>query len=250
MLLIQDDVMEILRGSTCHGAAISLPDMQLDRKLYTAVNKVFANLGGKWNRKAKAHLFTDDVSDAFAEVQESGMYVAKLDELNKVYNFFETPPKLAQRMVEMARIAKGETVLEPSAGKGAIAHAIYTDSPATPDLIELNPELRARLEHFDMNVVGEDFLDCDEHYDVIIANPPFSKGRDAQHILHMIELADRRVVTVCSAACRFRDTGYYAKLTEVLDGTTILSARFVDLPEGTFKESGTMVNTCLLVVEK
>lgn len=246
MKQIDADVLEVLLACHCTWNEIHLPKAQLDRKLYTRVNKVLENLGGKWVRKDTCHVFPVDVSDAFREVQCSGQYEAKLDELNKIYNFFETPVELAYRMVRHCHLNPVETVLEPSAGRGAIAHQIR-NAGVEPAVIETHPDMRARLATNDFKLVGRDFLEHEQHYDVIIANPPFSGGRDARHILHMIELADRMVVAVCSMALTFRDTGPYPELRAKI---AELGGQTIALESGTFKESGTMVSTCLVVVEK
>ena len=245
MKTIDQDVLGVLQASTCDGATIKLPKMQLDRKLYMAVNKVFDNLGGKWNRKRGPHIFLDDVSDAFAEVQRTGQYEAKLDELNKIYNYFPTPENVAHQLVALADIRRGETILEPSAGRGSIAEVVFHDSP--PDCIELNSDNRKILSDKGFNLVGEDFMDFNEPYDVIIANPPFSNSRDAKHILHMIKLAKRRVVSICSGSIMFRENGAYGELRAWLDASP--RSRIIPLPEGAFKESGTMVETCIVVAE-
>ena len=61
MKTIAAETLSIIRQSHCYGDYIELPDQQLDRKLYQSVNKVFADLGGKWDRKTKAHRFEEEV---------------------------------------------------------------------------------------------------------------------------------------------------------------------------------------------
>ena len=53
---IDDDVLAVLSRSTVVGSSLVIPD-QLDRKLYVKTNKVLEAAGGKWNRKARAHVF-------------------------------------------------------------------------------------------------------------------------------------------------------------------------------------------------
>ena len=243
--MLSTDVHKVLCDCYCSWNEIHLPKTQLDRKLYLRVNKVLENLGGKWDRKAKCHVFTTNVEAVFEEVCETGRYEAKLDELTKMYNFFETPVGLANWMVGMANLNSNTTVLEPSAGRGAIAHQIR-NAGTEPNVIEPHPEMRKRLQDNDFTLVGEDFLKHTQHYDVIIANPPFSGGRDARHILHMIELADRKVVSVCSAGLLFRDTAPYPQLRAMIKE---LGGQTLALEAGTFKESGTGVSTCLVVVD-
>ena len=59
MSRIADNILSILGECCVEGNTLFLPDRQLDRPTYQAVNKVLVNIGGKWNRKAKGHVFTD-----------------------------------------------------------------------------------------------------------------------------------------------------------------------------------------------
>lgn len=113
------------------------------------------------------------------------------------FELFETPKALACIMVSLAAVQLYETVLEPSAGRGAIAQYIPMHHI---DVIELEPTNRAFLKSEGYNVVGEDFLFFNERYDVIIANPPFENQQDIDHINHMLDLADRCVVALASDA--------------------------------------------------
>lgn len=45
---ISDEILGILSRCTVDGNTLYLPDEQLDRKTYTAVNKCLVNIGGKW----------------------------------------------------------------------------------------------------------------------------------------------------------------------------------------------------------
>ena len=57
MKSISPKAKEILSAGMIVGNNFHLPPGQLDRKLYTAVNKVLADFGGKWNRKLQVHVF-------------------------------------------------------------------------------------------------------------------------------------------------------------------------------------------------
>jgi len=237
---INNEVSDVLGNSLIKGNNLVLPEGQLDRKLYMAVNKVLECIGGKWNRKAKAHVFNTNPDEILEQILQSGEYT----DAKKEYQFFETPILLAEKLVEMADLVGDELVLEPSAGKGAIARFI-DKSQCT--CIELNEDNRNILLSKGFNVVHDDFLTFDIKYDVIIANPPFSKQQDIDHVLHMIKLAKIRVVSVMSASILFRSnkkTNDFRKYIESLGG--IITA----LPEKTFSESGTNVNTCVVLVNK
>jgi len=122
----------------------------------------------KWNRKEKAHVFNESPLEILDEILLTGEYTDQ----KKEYQFFETPENIALQLIEMANIQDGETVLEPSAGKGAIAKHIKCDC------VELNEENRSYLIANKFNLVGKDFLEFNQKYDVIIGNPPFSKQQD------------------------------------------------------------------------
>jgi len=233
---IDTDVINVLANSRVGGHKLFLPDGQLDRKLYVSVDKVLKALNGKWNRKEKAHIFIKPVEDIIEEVLLTGEYVDQ----KKEYNFFETPPELARTLVRIAGIHSNDKVLEPSAGRGAIASLIRNCYCA-----ELNDENRTHLIRKGLNVVGVDFFALSSKYDVIIANPPFSKQQDIDHINHMLDLATRRVVSVASAGVVFRDnkkTITFRKRIESLGGS------ITKLPEKSFSVSGTAVNTCIVDV--
>jgi len=234
---IDHSVANVLANSTIDGNKLYLPKVQLERKLYLSVNKVLESLDGKWNRKEKAHVFGIRIGDAVEQILQSGEYTDR----KKEYNFFETPNLLAEKLVCMAEIRKGETILEPSAGRGRIAQLI----PGC-DCVELEEGNSRWLEENGFNVVGRDFLLFDKEYDVIVANPPFTSQQDIDHVTHMVGLARRRVVSVMSASVSFRDdrkTKEFRNLLEKCDGRIEL------LPDGSFAESGTNVRACVVVVD-
>lgn len=56
-----DDVLAVLSRAETNGQALLLQG-QLDRKMYERTNKILEAAGGKWNKKAKAHLFDGDAT--------------------------------------------------------------------------------------------------------------------------------------------------------------------------------------------
>ncbi|MCK4782761.1 MAG: hypothetical protein KAV87_03345 [Desulfobacteraceae bacterium] len=240
---IEKPILEIIEQGETEGSRYYLPATQLDRKTYLAINKVLENLGGKWNRKQKAHVFESDILDRIDNVLLTGDVV----DPKKEFQFFETPPELAKRLVEMAEIQVGETIMEPSAGRGAIATHIRNLYPKNIlKCVELMPENREYLTDVGrFSVVGNDFLKCNQKYDIFIANPPFTKQQDIDHISHMIDLANRIVVSVMGAGIKFRQN---KKTLAFWDKVKQYDYEMIDLPSGTFKASGTMVNTVILKI--
>ena len=239
IMKISNDVLNILANSKLEDNQLFLPEGQLDRKLYVAVNKVLAAIGGKWNRSSKAHIFSCSPAETIDNMLITGEYTNE----KKEFQFFETPLQLARKLVAMAEIMDGETVCEPSAGKGKIAEHLPTK---TTTCFELNSNNREYLKGKLFNVEGDDFLQSEKMFDVFVANPPFTKQQDIDHVNHMISLANRRVVSVMSASVLFRDnkkTVNFRDMIAELDGTIEM------LPEDSFRESGTKVNTCVVCVD-
>lgn len=236
---IDNSVVEVLKTSEFDGSLLRLPG-QLERKLYERVAKVLKSIGGKWSSAKKAFVFKEDVGDLITSIADSGEYIPKRQALQ----FFPTPESLAHEIVEIADIRQGESTLEPSAGQGNIAQFM-----PSPDCIELDPKNRAILEKRGFRVVGEDFLKfpSSASYDVIVMNPPFCKRQDALHILKAISMANRRVVAIASQTVMWRTDGPYKMLR---DAVAHYGGYIRKLPDKSFKEAGTMVNTALVVIDK
>ena len=81
MAKIPENVLNVLGECRADGNLLYLPSVQLDRKAYTEVNKVLENMGGKWNRKAKAHVFAKD--DDVAEMLENVLLTQEVKDLKR-----------------------------------------------------------------------------------------------------------------------------------------------------------------------
>jgi predicted RNA methylase len=118
-----------------------------------------------------------------------------------------TPPEVAARLVLMAaplidRIARrGTTILEPSAGQGAIVRAIRAHSATAPiDAVELDPRYRPALERNPWTTVEiGDYLSRpspQERYPLAIANPPYEGGLDGLFLAKLLDECDCIVALV------------------------------------------------------
>lgn len=183
----------------------------------------------------------------------------------KNMGWFPTPQAVARKLVERAHLgwARGYKdaphlrILEPSAGEGSIAKAIaeaMEQSGATHDLdmIELHPDRVETLTDLRLGlVVHEDFLQRkpDPIYDRILMNPPFDRGLDIDHVAHAVKFLapGGQIAAIMSAGVEFRQdrkSEAFRKLVEAMHG------QFYDLPQGSFEESGTSVNTCIVTLHK
>jgi len=247
MKKIDEAVLAILSRVTVEENIIFLTCGQLDRKQYLAVNEILENMGGKWNRKAKGHTFTENPTDKLEQVLLTGEI-----EPPKKNGYFPTPPEIAMKLVAMADIKPGMNVLEPSAGQGGIADYIPKD--CSLDCIELLPDNVSILEKKGYRVLKGDFLTVEPKplYERIVANPPFSYGghpqADIDHVLHMWECLtlSGRIVSIMGAGVLFRENAKTIGFRDLINRYGCIER----LPENSFKISGTAVNTCIAILDK
>ena len=177
--------------------------------------------------------------------------------IGQIPGFFPTPRAIAERMVQEAHIEPGMSVLEPSAGNGALADVICELCPqAHVAVCELNYKLRELLSLKGYYVIQEsDFL----NYFVtnngvngwyrILMNPPFEKLADIDHVRHAYDClkAGGRVVSIMSESTFFNSQKKAAEFREWLEEVGGWS---VELPADAFRESGTTVKARIVVADK
>lgn len=253
MRKIDEGVLEILSGCRVEGKVLYLPEGQLDRKTYEAVNKVLTMMGGKWNRKAKGHVFPDTADPA--ALLDTALLTGEVRDTKKEFQFFPTPRAIAEVMCEMAVLNEESWVCEPSCGDGRLVDVILEHHPASLVGVEINPDmieiLRKRPEKF--CIINADFLTLEKDdlgpCNRMIMNPPFTKQQDIDHIRHAFALLDRGgiLVSVVSESPFFRSDKKSVAFREFLEN---FSAETVKLGEGAFRESGTGVRTRLVRIVK
>lgn len=245
-------LIEALNKCTVKGDTLYLPPIsEGPLENYQEVRKALLNAGAKYKRNT--FIFPSD-AQPFIDRLTGGESV----NIKQEFQFFATPKKLAERMVDLAELHEHDglgfgSILEPSAGQGAIVNAIHEATGYTSVAgYELMPENRGILKKIHaLNIIGNDFLKADESskYDRIIANPPFTKNQDIDHIRKMYSvLAEGGVlVTISSISWTFGTQKKQVQFREWLDE---IGAYQEELPADTFKESGTSVKTMLLVIKK
>lgn len=122
-------------------------------------------------------------------------------------DFYPTPPSLISKMLNGINFQQISTVLEPSAGKGDIALAVfkkikdahYRSDTADFDIdcVEINENLQSVLKGKGARVIHDDFLTLNtgKRYDLIAMNPPFSDGD--KHLLKALEMQRNGGKIVC-----------------------------------------------------
>ena len=173
-------------------------------------------------------------------------------------DYFATPEPVGWFMTQLADARTGDSMLEPSAGHGAIARFFRDDAKTTA--IEPSGELSSRLAMvFDGDVKRMDFEDLDIHnkYHTIVMNPPFGVGGKVA-IEHLDKATKHlpmngRVVALIpeggTADKRF-DKWLYGddKGAKGLEGLYL--AANISLPTCTFERAGTQVKTRIVVIDR
>lgn len=246
-LTFSDDVLSVLSNMRWEDEGrLGFITQTLDRSLYVSVNKALEAMGGKWNRKAGAHVFSKDPRESVDGLLESGEIVVLKD------GFFETPPEVIDVLFSTLAPAAGLAYLEPSAGLGAIADAVanYTGEKDQITCVEINESRCGVLRSKGYGkVICGDFMDVKPddlpRFDRIYMNPPFELQQDIDHVLHALSFVKPTgaLISIMSAGVKFNGNKKAAAFRDMLDNFP--HAYLFDLPEGSFKESGTMVNTVI-----
>lgn len=245
---IDDDVLGVLSGAIVEGNVVRITEI-LDRKLYTRVNHVLEGLGGQWTRQRRGHVFNLADAPALRELLEAVMLTGEYapPELD---GYFPTPIGLITEMLVQADIHHGELVLEPSAGKGAIASAVR-GSGGKVVAVELREDNRAELVRRGFHVAGSDFMSWTpgQAFDKVVMNPPFAHQQDIDHVRRAYGfLRDGgRLVAIMAAGVVFRADRKASEFREWLgECGAIVEPNDPDA----FKPSGTSVRTVMVTIDR
>lgn len=241
---IDQKILNIIDSGSSIENIYYLPSVNLERKTYLKINKVLEALGGKWNRKEKGHVFNSPIENIIENVILTGEVLDKKKELQ----FFETPDTVAKILCNLAEVEKANTILEPSAGQGALLKEIRKYTNAKIFWYEIDKENMSKIQSPNSVFMEYDFIKANPFIvDCIIMNPPFTKQQDIEHVSHALKFLKISgiLVSVMSPSIKFRTN---KKTKNFLDLIGNYKYEIHDLPPGSFKQSGTMVNTVILKI--
>ncbi len=242
-------VEEILKHCTLENSILKLPAVQFNKKFYAEAKKWIEEAGGSWQGgKIQGFTFPFNPERVFSVLKEG-----KRCNLQQDYQFFETPADVADWLVMLAGgIHEDDTVLEPSAGRGALIKAIHRACPSVVvKCYELMPENREFLHTLD-NVIllDEDFTkDSVGSYTKIIANPPFSGNQDIEHVRLMYERLEEGGTLAAITGPHWK-LGSEKKCEEFRAWLDSVGGKTFEIGAGEFKESGTTIATIAVVIQK
>lgn len=168
-------------------------------------------------------------------------------------DYFPTPEPLGYKMMEWANMGEGDTVMEPSAGHGAIAR--YAPKGNQMVAIEPSQSLFTKLQlkagglgRKFQNTIFENY-DISNKHDVVVMNPPFGTA-GATAIAHLGKAFKHleeggRVVALIPRGSTDKKFEKWIKGEK----TAVMRAE-VELPDIVFKQAGTKVVCRVVVVDK
>lgn len=207
----------------------------------------------------KPHNMADANLWALLDESSSDNELVKLENAVKFANiegYFPTPDAVASEMLNLISrelLAKDDAyILEPSAGRGNLCEIAQRQWPKGSILaVEQNHTLYQLLEAKGFNTEPLDFMGVEvrQVFDVVLMNPPFERMQDIEHISRAYEwlVIGGELVAVASAGVLFRND---AKTTAFREWVDMIGGTIEPLPDNSFKESGTSVNTVIIHVKR
>jgi hypothetical protein len=260
---------EALRAlAAAHDAGAVPPELgkiASKKSVYDLVGTVINHSGGYYDAGVDTGKPSSDTPEAralWALLSPPDPAKVKAEELRRkvealqfasIPGYFPTPAPVIARMIELADFPVGPfDMLEPEAGSGAILDAV---SAARPDAclfaFERHCSLRDVLEMKGYAIDGADFLEAEPvpTVDRVLMNPPFENMQDVDHVRHAFKMLRPGgvLVSVMSTSPFWRDSAKAAAFREWFES---VDGEQVELPSGSFKASGTGVETTLVKISR
>ncbi len=230
--------MALLRAK---GQRIELPTRRLQH--YARIKALIQTAGGVYSRNGFQFGAAINVPEVLTRLRGGEKPNPK-----KARQAFFTPEDPAAEMVAWAAEylgdLAGKRMLEPSAGEGALAEPAR-DAGAKVLTVENHGPSAETLRDKGFEVVERDFLSLSLAdvglFDVVVANPPFTKDQDITHVIHMWRFLRPGgvLVSMTSPGWRTGRTKAQRNFRAFVDN---IGAEVEALPAGAFKTSGTKVS--------
>lgn len=243
---IERDVLAVLSKASITEAGLVLPS-EVRSGLLSAAKRALREDGWVYGRRRRAYTSPPPSESA---CMDRLLLSARADAPQMDFDGFETPPSIVKVLLALACIEPGHYVLEPSAGRGAIAKSIIARHPRSQVTCIAIPQENVKallLMGFDAEVIWSNFFGLKPNpvFDRVVMCPPLSKQQDIDHVLHAYGFLapGGLLVSVMSAGAKFREDRKAREFRAAIDEFGELQ----DLPDGSFKSSGTDVSTVVCV---
>ena len=226
----------------------------------------FMEIGGHWSEAHKSFVFIKEVSiETIKEnIQKANNQIPlskEQIEREKLQAYF-TPLEISKKMQQSAHICDNDIVLDPSAGTGNLVNGLNIPKENI-FLVEPNPEFCEFLRRNGyVNVIQSTFEDAldkrvlPNNISKILMNPPFSKQSDLKHILLAYELLNKggTLVSIIGKNSLLERDINNQKSPTLENFINICKSskihQIVNLEPASFEESGTICDTCMIILEK
>jgi hypothetical protein len=246
---IKWSVEEILKHSTLENNILKLPKINFNRNSYAEAKKWIEEAGGSWRGgKVQGFVFPFNAERVFSILHDG-----KRCDLQQDFQFFETPPNVAEWLVMISGgISDEDSVLEPSAGRGGLIKSIHRSNPSViVDCYELMPENKEFLQKMEnVRILGDDFTKGEHStYSKIIANPPFSHNQDIDHVRMMYEFL-KEGGTLAAITSKHWEFSNEKKCEDFRAWISSVNGEVFNIPQGEFNCSGTPIETRAIIIRK
>lgn len=222
------------------GNTIKLPFEKLEN--YADLRKALLNCGAVY--KNSSFIFNSNPQPFINRLMNNENVNIK-----KEYQFFATSENVAKMLLNRINFFDGAKVLEPSAGQGGILDYLPKNISLDVHCIELMSENAQILRNKGYSVDECNFLDVNgkNDFDIIVANPPFSKNQDIDHFMHMrTHLKENgQMAVITSPHFIFSNDKKSVAFRKYLDEN---NACYEEIEAGEFKSSGTNIKTMLITI--
>jgi hypothetical protein len=233
---MSNNIQYVLEKCSYEDNLIFPPKEQLDPKLYQDFKKIMVQNLGKW-KGGKKQFFEFPFQ---THTLKEKFFKGERPNFKQDWHFFPTPDDVIDQMCNITIPSPDCRILEPSAGQGDIIKYVNDfikyQNPFDWTVIEPHPLNREKLKSIGYPP-DHDFFEtyqCTEPFDLIYANPPFKHIHS--HIEKMFSCLDKYGVITAIVPSSFKSQ--YKK-----EWNDKYFFQFFPLNKGSFKSSGTMVET-------
>ncbi len=168
-------------------------------------------------------------------------------------DLYPTPEPVGFKMVEWLGLKAGDSVLEPSAGTGAIAQWVQQgiSLTAVEPSFDLYGKLSVNVNTGNAKILQTDFEDFSikNKFNGIAMNPPFVGGKAIKHLKKAFRhLKDGgRIAAIIPEGKAAKDFDEWLESDDLVGAFPVAT---IKLPQVTFEKAGTKVRTKIIVLDK
>lgn len=232
-------------------------ETELSRSDYLELKNYIEIIGGQYQKKQKNFIFKMNPK-AFVD----SFILTENMPIKNPTAFFPTPKELVLEMFRLSDLIdipleeeyqSRYSILEPSVGIGGISDLIMEQFPfVNLDVVEILDTNQEVLRQKGYDPICMDFLNYNNNYakkyDYIMMNPPFQGRTFLKHVEHAFNMLSDK-----GTLCAILPTSFISSddlKSKWLLETIAKLGNIYNNPLNSFREQGTNVDTCTIVIDK